>query len=263
MSFQLLIYSVEAGVARITLNRPDRLNSFNEALHAELRQALDSVQSDASVRVVVITGAGRGFCAGQDLGDRNVAAGAAPPDLGHTLETFYIPLITQIAGLRCPVIAAVNGVAAGSGASLALACDLVIAKESARFVQAFSKIGLIPDAGSSYFLPRTVGSAVAMGLALTGDHCSASQAAQWGMIWKCVPDADFDAEIARLAEQLAQAPPLALQNIKQTLRASGARSLDEALRHERDTQRTLGRTEDYREGVTAFMEKRPARFVGR
>jgi 2-(1,2-epoxy-1,2-dihydrophenyl)acetyl-CoA isomerase len=263
MPFQFLIYSLDAGIARITLNRPDRLNSFNEPLHAELRQVLDSVQADASVRVLIITGAGRGFCAGQDLGDRNVAVGAAPPDLGYTLETFYIPLITQIAHLRCPVIAAVNGVAAGSGASLALACDLIIAKESASFVQAFSKIGLIPDAGSSYFLPRAVGTAVAMGLALTGDKCSASQAAQWGMIWKCVPDAAFDAEVTRLAEQLAQAPPLALKSVKETLRSSGARSLDEALRHERDTQRTLGRSEDYREGVTAFMEKRPAQFIGR
>ena len=246
-------------VARITLNRPDRLNIFTAVMHAELAKALDSV---ADARVIVITGAGRGFCAGQDLNDRAVG-GDAPVDLGTTVEASWNPLIRRLATMPQPVIAMVNGVAAGAGANIALACDLVIAAKSAKFIQSFSALGLIPDSGGSWHLPRLVGHARALGLALTGAPLPAETAADWGMIWKCVDDDALDAEVQALATKLASLPPLGLAAIKSIIRTTGTRTLDEELDLQRDEMRRLGFTRDYREGVAAFLEKRPATFEGR
>lgn len=263
MSYANILFSIDAGIARLTLNRPDRLNSFNDAMHEEVRDALRRVTADASVRVLLLTGAGRGFCAGQDLGDRAVAPGDAPVDLGASIERNYKPLILGLRALPLPVVCAVNGVAAGAGANIALACDLVIAATSANFIQAFAKIGLIPDSGGTYFLPRLVGTARAMGLALLGDKLTAQQAADWGLIWQCVDDAELPAVVDKLLQQLAQAPTRGLAAIKQAIHAAGAHSLAEQLDLERDVQRTLGTSEDYREGVAAFTAKRPPHFTGR
>jgi 2-(1,2-epoxy-1,2-dihydrophenyl)acetyl-CoA isomerase len=251
--------SIANGIARITLNRPDRLNSFTRAMHAELRDALADL---GEARVVILTGAGRGFCAGQDLNDRAVAPGEAV-DLGETVEESWNPLIRTLASLPQPVIARVNGVAAGAGANIALACDLVIAAKSAKFIQSFSALGLIPDSGGSWHLPRLVGQARALGLALTGEPLSAERAAEWGLIWKAVDDDQLDAEVDAVAAKLASLPPLGLAAIKQIIRTSWSRSLDEELDLQRDEMRRLGFTQDYREGVAAFLEKRPAKFIGR
>jgi 2-(1,2-epoxy-1,2-dihydrophenyl)acetyl-CoA isomerase len=251
--------SIANGIARITLNRPDRLNSFTRAMHAELRDALADL---GEARVVILTGAGRGFCAGQDLNDRAVAPGEAV-DLGETVEESWNPLIRTLASLPQPVIAGVNGVAAGAGANIALACDLVIAAKSAKFIQSFSALGLIPDSGGSWHLPRLVGQARALGLALTGEPLSAERAAEWGLIWKAVDDDQLDAEVDAVAGKLASLPPLGLGAIKQIIRTSWSRSLDEELDLQRDEMRRLGFTQDYREGVAAFLEKRPAKFIGR
>ena len=245
-------------IARITLNRPDRLNSFTRAMHAELREAMAEAES---ARVIIITGAGRGFCAGQDLNDRAVAPGEAV-DLGETVEVSWNPLVKLLAAAPQPIIARVNGVAAGAGASLALACDLVVAARSAKFIQSFAAIGLVPDTGGSWHLTRHLGQARAMGLALTGQPLSAEQAADWGLIWKCVDDDALDAAVDALAEKLAAMPPLGLAAIKSMIRTSWDRSLDEELTLQRDEMRRLGFTEDYREGVAAFLEKRPATFKG-
>ena len=245
-------------VARITLNRPDRLNSFTAAMHQELRAALDGV---GDARVLILTGAGRGFCAGQDLNDRAVAPGEAV-DLGETVEASWNPLIRRLAAMPQPVIARVNGVAAGAGANIALACDIVVATKSARFIQSFSALGLIPDSGGSWHLPRLVGQARALGLALTGEPITGEQAADWGMIWKAVDDEALDAEVDAIATRLAALPPLGLAAIKAIIRTSGARTLDQELDLQRDEMRRLGFTEDYREGVAAFLAKRPAKFTG-
>jgi 2-(1,2-epoxy-1,2-dihydrophenyl)acetyl-CoA isomerase len=228
-------------------------------MHEELRDALASL---GDARVVVLTGAGRGFCAGQDLNDRAVAPGEAV-DLGETVEISWNPLVRLLAGASQPVIARVNGVAAGAGASLALACDLVIAAKSAKFIQSFAAIGLVPDTGGSWHLTRHLGQARAMGLALTGDPLPAEQAAEWGLIWKCVDDDQLDPTVDALAEKLAAMPPLGLAAIKQMMRTSWDRTLPEELNLQRDEMRRLGFTEDYREGVAAFLEKRPAVFSGR
>lgn len=259
MSYESIAVSSEGGVARITLNRPDRLNSFTRAMHAELRDALGNL---GDARVVVLTGAGRGFCAGQDLNDRAVAPGEAV-DLGETVEENWNPLIRTLASLPQPVIARVNGVAAGAGANIALACDLVVAAKSAKFIQSFSALGLIPDSGGSWHLPRLLGQARALGLALTGEPLPADKAAEWGLIWKTVDDEQLDAEVDALAVKLASLPPLGLAAIKQMIRTSWSRSLDEELDLQRDEMRRLGFTQDYREGVAAFLEKRPAKFEGR
>ncbi|HEU4957446.1 MAG TPA: 2-(1,2-epoxy-1,2-dihydrophenyl)acetyl-CoA isomerase PaaG [Sphingomicrobium sp.] len=259
MTYESIAVSNENGIARITLNRPDRLNSFTRAMHAELRDALANL---GEVRVVVLTGAGRGFCAGQDLNDRAVAPGEAV-DLGETVEESWNPLIRTLAALPQPVIARVNGVAAGAGANIALACDLVIAGKSAKFIQSFSALGLIPDSGGSWHLQRLVGQARALGLALTGEPLAAEKAAEWGLIWKAVEDEQLDTEVEAIATKLAALPPLGLAAIKQIVRTSWSRTLDEELDLQRDEMRRLGFTEDYREGVAAFLEKRPATFVGR
>jgi 2-(1,2-epoxy-1,2-dihydrophenyl)acetyl-CoA isomerase len=263
MNFENITFTVEAGIARLTLNRPDKLNSFNGAMHAELRAALDSIQNDKSVRVLVLTGAGRAFCAGQDLADPAMAAvDGKMPDIGNVVEASYKPLILRLQNLRVPTIAAVNGIAAGAGASVALACDLVIAAKSASFLQAFSKIGLIPDTGGTWFLPQRVGMARAMGLALLADKLPAEKAADWGLIWQCVEDADFAAEVDALAQQLASAPTTALVRTRQAMHAAPGHTLEQQLSFEGGFMRELGWSPDYAEGVAAFMEKRAPKFTG-
>ena len=258
-NYETIILDQSDGVARITLNRPDRLNSFTRIMHAELQSALDEA-NDA--RVVVLTGTGRGFCAGQDLNDRAVAPGEAV-DLGETVEASWNPLIRRLATMPQPVIARVNGVAAGAGANIALACDIVVAAKSAKFIQSFSSLGLVPDSGGSWHLPRLVGQARALGLALTGEPLLAETAADWGLIWKAVDDDALDAEVDALAARLAGLPPLGLAAIKSIIRTTGERTLDQELDLQRDEMRRLGFTEDYREGVAAFLEKRPAKFTGK
>jgi len=262
MSYQNILFDLADGIARITLNRPDKLNSFNNAMHVELREALTRTR-EAGARVLLITGAGRGFCSGQDLADRVVADGAPPPDLGLSIETNYKPLALTLRSLPMPVICAVNGVAAGAGANLALACDIVLAARSASFIQAFCKIGLMPDCGGSYTLPRLVGSARALGLTLLGDKLPAEQAAEWGMIWKCVDDEQLMPEAEAMARHFASAPTKGLAAIKRALNASADNTLEAQLNVERDTQRELGHSDDYREGVRAFMEKRKPEFKGK
>lgn len=262
MSYDNILFARDAGIARITLNRPDRLNSFTDAMHAELRDALAQVKSDASLRVLLLTGAGRGFCAGQDLSEREVPPGAEPVDIGATIERNYKPLVLTLHALPMPVVCAVNGVAAGAGANVALACDIVVAGKSAVFIQAFCRIGLLPDAGGTFFLPRLVGSARAKGLALTGDKLPAEQAAQWGLIWKCVDDSELSATVEALLQQLASAPTRALAATKEALHAAAGNTLKTQLDVERDLQQALGRSADFKEGVAAFRAKRPPRFTG-
>jgi 2-(1,2-epoxy-1,2-dihydrophenyl)acetyl-CoA isomerase len=261
MSYETILLGVERGIARLTLNRPDKLNSFNTQMHAEVRQAFRVIGAEA--RVLILTGAGRGFCAGQDLADRAVAPGEQGIDLGDSIERNYKPLVLALQNLPMPVIAAVNGVAAGAGANIALACDLVIAARSASFVQAFSKLGLVPDSGGTWTLPRLVGNARALGLTLLGQKLTAEQAAQWGMIWQCVDDAELGPTVDALAEQLAIAPTRGLAATKTAIHGGWHRTLAEQLDVERDAQRELGRSADYAEGVAAFSQKRSANFTGR
>lgn len=256
----VLLITQHNGWMELTLNRPDKLNAFNEALHKALAAALTTA-ADESCRAVLLTGAGRGFCAGQDLADRKQEDG--PPDLGQTLERFYNPLIRQIRALKKPVICAVNGVAAGAGANVALACDIVLAARSAKFIQAFAKIGLVPDSGGTFFLPRLVGEARARALMLLAEPISATQAQEWGMIWQAIDDADLLAHARHLTAHLATQPTQGLALTKAALNESADQSLDEQLDLERDLQHQAGRTPDYKEGVAAFMEKRAPRFSGR
>lgn len=262
MTYETLLYAVTDGVARVTLNRPDRLNSFTTVMHGELRDALSRVTSDGG-RVLVLTGAGRGFCAGQDLGDRAVAPGQKGVDLGASIEQYYGPLVRSMRALPMPVIAAVNGVAAGAGANVALACDLVLATRSASFIQPFCRLGLVPDSGGTWLLPRLVGTARAMGLALLGDKLTAEQAAEWGLIWRCIDDADFATTVDAIAARLAAAPTRGLARTKEAIYGGAARGFDAQLDVERDFQRELGWSDDYAEGVAAFTEKREPRFTGR
>jgi 2-(1,2-epoxy-1,2-dihydrophenyl)acetyl-CoA isomerase len=258
-----VLFEVAEGVATITLHRPDKLNVFNEAMQGELARAFDRIEADPAVRAVLLTGAGRGFCAGQDLGDRVMGEGDAPPDLGATLDRQHNRLVRRIRRLGRPVVCAVNGVAAGAGANVALACDIVLAARSAKFIQAFCKLGLVPDSGGTYFLPRLVGDARAMGLAMLGELLPAEQAEAWGLIWRAVDDERLMAEAQALARHLATQPTRGLGLIKRALHASAANDLDQQLDLERDLQREAGRTADYAEGVRAFFEKRPPVFKGR
>jgi 2-(1,2-epoxy-1,2-dihydrophenyl)acetyl-CoA isomerase len=247
----------------LTLNRPDRLNAFIAPMHHALRQALIEAERDPSCRAVLLTGAGRGFCAGQDLSERVVNDDGPPPDLGATLDALYNPLIRRLRAMPLPVVCAVNGPAAGAGANIALACDLVLAARSASFLQAFARIGLAPDAGGTFFLTRTVGPARARGLAMLAEPLSAEKAEAWGLIWKAVDDDALMEEAHATCAKLASGSAAALAAIKQGFEAASTNSLSEQLDVERDAQRRLGRAGDYREGVRAFLEKRPARFQGR
>jgi 2-(1,2-epoxy-1,2-dihydrophenyl)acetyl-CoA isomerase len=262
MSYNTINYQVEDGVAVLTLNRPDTLNSFTQEMHEEVRAAMKAVRTDSAVRCLVLTGAGRGFCAGQELNDRSVKAGDEAPDLGDSVERNYNPLIRSIMTLDKPVICAVNGVAAGAGASLALACDIVLAGRSASFVQAFSKIGLVPDSGGTWNLPRAVGMARAKGLALLAGKLKAEQAESWGMIWQCVDDDKLMEETMTMAKQLAVMPTKGLATIKKLLNESYSNPLHQQLELEKAAMRMLGQSHDYKEGVAAFMEKRAPQFKG-
>lgn len=261
-TYETILFSLEAGVAQLTLNRPDRLNAFNTKMHDEVADALGVVESTPEARVLLLTGAGRGFCAGQDLGERKRAPGDPAPDLGESIELRYAPLIRRLTNLRLPVVCAVNGVAAGAGANIALACDLVIATQSARFIQSFVNIGLIPDAGGTWTLPRLVGQARALGIAITGAPVSAADAEAMGMIWRCAPNAEFAAEVDALAAKLASAPTRAVSAAKLAIRSASGATLSAQLDLERDLQRELGHSADYAEGVAAFGEKRSPNFSG-
>ena len=263
MAYETIEFEITEGVAVLTLNRPDRMNSFNTQMHGEVRDALKQVKKDDSVRCLLITGNGRGFCAGQDLSDRNVDPNAEMPNLGESIEKNYNPLIRTLQGLEMPVICAVNGVAAGAGANIAFACDIVLAARSASFIQAFCKIGLVPDSGGTWTLPRLVGHARAMALSMLGDKVSAEQAQSWGMIWQVIDDEQLKDEALSLAKRLATQPTKGLALIKRAIQSSWDNSFDEQLDLERDLQTLAGRTEDYREGVKAFMEKRQPDFKGK
>ena len=257
-----VLVALNDGVLRLTLNRPEKLNSFNEEMHLALRAGLQRAHDDADVRAVLLTGAGRGFCAGQDLGDRDPRKGGPAPDLGHTLETFYNPTLRLLRALEKPVVCAVNGVAAGAGANIALACDIVLAAKSAKFIQSFAKIGLVPDAGGTWSLSRILGEPRAKALALTAEPLMAEKAADWGLIWKAVEDEALLPEASALAQSLAAGPTLGLGLTKRLIQAAATNSLDAQLDMERDCQRQAGRSADYAEGVTAFLEKRKPEFRG-
>ncbi|WP_193065700.1 2-(1,2-epoxy-1,2-dihydrophenyl)acetyl-CoA isomerase PaaG [Hafnia alvei] len=259
----MVLTHIEAGVLTITLNRPDRLNSFNDEMHRQLSEALKIAERDEAVRCILFTGAGRGFCAGQDLNDRNVSVEQAAPDLGLSVERFYNPLIRRMTALPKPIVCAVNGVAAGAGAAIALACDIVIASANASFIQSFCRLGLVPDSGGSWFLPRLAGHAPAMGMALLGDKISAQQALEWGMIWQVVEPEMLAARTQELAQHLATQPTYGLGLIKKAMYSAATNTLDQQLDLERDLQRLGGRSEDYREGVSAFFQKRQPEFKGK
>ncbi|QCJ00274.1 2-(1,2-epoxy-1,2-dihydrophenyl)acetyl-CoA isomerase PaaG [Agrobacterium larrymoorei] len=256
-----ILSALADGVLALTLNRPDKLNSFNEEMHVALRTEFERAHADDEVRAVLLTGAGRGFCAGQDLGDRDPSKGV--PDLGHTIETYYNPLLRLIRSLEKPVICAVNGVAAGAGANIALACDITLAARSARFIQSFSKIGLVPDSGGTWSLPRLIGEARAKALTLTAEPLSAERAAEWGLIWSVVDDDKLLDEAYNLAAKLAAGPTRGLGMTKRAIQAAATNSLDQQLDLERDLQREAGRSADYAEGVAAFLQKRKPEFKGK
>ena len=264
--FQHIIYEVADGVATVTLNRPDKLNSLMGGMMLELYSALGEATQNPLVRVVVVTGAGRAFCAGQDLADPSMSPKAgsnAPADIGDVVDTFYSPLVRRLRAMPVPVVCAVNGVAAGAGANIALACDMVIAVQTASFIQPFCKLGLVPDAGGTWLLPQLVGRARAMGLALLGEKLSAEQAAQWGLIWKCVAAADFEAEVNAIARTLAAGPTLGYVRTREAIDKAATSTLDSQLDFEAALQRELGNSQDYAEGVRAFIAKRPPLFAGK
>ena len=258
MNYENILFNAKDGIARITLNRPEKLNSFTSAMHIELQDAIARINADQSLRVLVLTGAGRGFCAGQDLADV-----AGKEGLGDLVKYFYSPLVQSIRDLPMPVIAAVNGVAAGAGANLALACDIVIAARSASFVEAFCRLGLIPDTGGTYVLPRLLGSARATGLAMLGDKLSAERAESWGLIWQCVDDDKLVAEVDKLATHFSTAPTLGLVRTKQAFQASSSNTYAQQLALEGEMMTELGNSHDYHEGVAAFIEKRAPQFQGK
>jgi 2-(1,2-epoxy-1,2-dihydrophenyl)acetyl-CoA isomerase len=260
MSQDVVIHEKKDGYSVVTLNRPDKLNSFNEAQHIALRAVLEDCEANEDCGAILLTGAGRGFCAGQDLSDRDPTMLGDSPDLGLTLETFYNPLVRKLRSMPKPVICAVNGVAAGAGANIAFACDIVFAARSARFIQSFSKIGLIPDAGGTYWLTRHLGEARAKALAMTAEPLSAEDAAEWGLIWKAIADERLMEEAEALAASFANGPRAAYGLIKRAVQEASTNDLDAQLDAERGYQREAGRSDDYKEGVLAFLEKRPADF---
>ena len=259
---ETVLVSLDAGVLTLTLNRPDKLNSFNEEMHRALRAGLERAATDPGVRAILLTGAGRGFSAGQDLGDRDPRKGGGAPDLGVTIETFYNPTLRLIRSIEKPFVCAVNGVAAGAGANIAFACDIVMAAKSAKFIQAFSKIGLVPDAGGSWSLARILGEPRAKALALLAEPLDAETAARWGLIWKAVDDEALANEARAIAARLAAGPTRGLGLTKRAIQAAASNSLDTQLDLERDLQREAGRTADYAEGVIAFLGKRRPEFRG-
>ncbi len=264
ISEQSILVDVKDTYHVITLNRPDKLNSFNDEMHRAFYAALEAADADENCRALLITGAGKGFCAGQDLGDRMTGSDGAPgPDLSETIGNFYNPLVRKLKSMNIPIVCAVNGAAAGAGANIALACDIVIASEKAKFIQAFAKIGLIPDAGGTYALPRLVGAARARGLAMLATPITAAKAEEWGMIWKCSPPETFLQEAESMVQAFSVGPTVGLGMIKQALIASESNTLDEQLELEREYQGKAGRTPDYTEGVTAFMEKRAPKYSGK
>jgi len=263
MSAQPILVDKRAGYRVITLNRPERLNAFNEAMHIALRAALDDVEKDESCRTLMITGAGRAFCSGQDLSDRLPKPGEKAVVLGETQDKYYNPLVRRLRALPIPVVAAVNGAAAGAGCNLALACDIVIASLKANFTQSFARVGLIPDTGGTWMLPRLVGDARARGLTMLAQDLPAEKAAQWGLIWRAVEDEVLMYEADRICEHFAMAPTQSMALIKRALDASQGNTLEAQLDLERDLQREASLTPDYAEGVRAFMEKRKPTFSGR
>ena len=263
MSYQTILFEIKDNFAKLTLNRPDRLNSFNVQMHEEIAEALSTVEQSHDIRALLMTGAGRGFCAGQDLSDSAVAPGADGVDLGESIEKRYNPLVRRLIALPKPVICAVNGVAAGAGANIAFTADIVLAAKSAKFIQSFANIGLVPDSGGTWILPRLAGHARAMGLALTGEPLSAEMAESWGLIWRAVEDGELQAQAEKLTAKLAHGPTKGLGAIKSSIRASWTATVDQQLDLERDLQRNLGLSHDYREGVAAFSEKRTPNFLGK
>ena len=262
ITYNNIEFTVSDGLAVLTLNRPERLNSFNTEMHGEVKQVFKAIKKDSSIRCLLITGNGRGFCAGQDLSDRAVSVGDQAPDLSASIENNYNPMIRNITGLAMPVICAVNGVAAGAGANIALACDLVLAAKSASFIQSFNKLGLVPDSGGTWILPKLVGHAMAMRLCLLGEKVPAQEAFAMGMICQVCDDDTWSDEALELGRQLAIAPTQGLALIKRALQASQSNTLDQQLDLERDLQGIAGRSDDYREGVAAFMEKRAPNYKG-
>ncbi len=260
--FETIQLQIAQGVATLTLNRPDRLNSLNRAMLSEVVKALGTVRLDTSVRCLVLTGSGRAFCTGQDLDDESVDPALGAVDLGSVIENGYRPIVLGISDLPVPVLAAVNGVAAGAGANIALACDVVIAAQSASFIQPFCRLGLLPGAGGTWTLPRLVGPARAMGLALFGEALPAADAQAWGLIWECVPDPQFPARARELAARLAEGPTLGYARTKQAIQAAASQTIESSLELECAFLRELGGSLDYREGVAAFRARRPARFIG-
>jgi 2-(1,2-epoxy-1,2-dihydrophenyl)acetyl-CoA isomerase len=261
--YETIRFEIADGVARLTFNRPDRLNAFTAAMHAEVKAALDAMERDASVRVLLLTGAGRGFCAGQDLSDKGISPADGPVDLGEPVEKRWAPLIRRLVTLPMPIVCAVNGVAAGAGASIAMACDIVLAAKSAKFIQSFAAIGLVPDSGGTWHLPRMIGQGRALALTMTGEPLPAERAAEWGLIWKAIDDDKLMSEAEALAAKFAAAPTRGLARTKQLIRESWNCTLDEALNRERDAMRELGASADYAEGVGAFLAKRTPHFTGR
>ena len=262
MEFESIILEIGDGVAVLTLNRPDALNGFTVDMHREIASAMKQVEGNRSVRCLLITGSGRAFCAGQDLRDPAVNTSGEYPDLGESVEKYYNPFIRSIMTLEMPVVCAVNGIAAGAGVSVALACDLVIARRSAAFICAFSKVGVVPDSGATWNLPRAIGLPRAKAMALLGERISADTAVQWGMIWRCVDDEQLMPEAKKLAGYLACQPTRALAMTKALLNESFATPVHEQLEKEKYAMRLLGRTHDYREGVSAFLQKRTPQFKG-
>ncbi|WP_341913292.1 enoyl-CoA hydratase-related protein [Ferrovibrio terrae] len=263
MAWNTLIVDKRDGIATITLNRPDRLNALNSELMTELGKALDEIDADATMRCLLLTGAGRGFCSGADLASGDLNNDGGMPDLGRALHDKYHPVIRRLAAYRMPVVCAVNGPAAGAGMSLALTGDIVIAAQSATFLQAFANIGLVPDAGSTYFLPRLAGTARALGLTMLGEKLPAETAAAWGLIWQCVPDTELMPAAMKVATKFANGPTVGLAQIRKLIRQSATNGLDAQLEAEREAQVVAGRTRDFIEGVTAFLQKRAAKFSGK
>ncbi|MCF6288285.1 MAG: 2-(1,2-epoxy-1,2-dihydrophenyl)acetyl-CoA isomerase PaaG [Proteobacteria bacterium] len=257
--YQTINFSIDNNVATIELNRPDKLNAFSKTMHNELYKILTAIASNDDLRCLLITGAGRGFCAGQDLGERT---GSTPMDLGDTLEQGYNTNLRILKTIRVPIVCAVNGVAAGAGANIALNCDIVVATKSAKFIQSFSQVGLIPDCAGSWILPKLVGLARAKALTMLAEPVTASQAVEMGMIYACYQDDDFQTQVDNLVSKIAKRPTLALANSKELLEKSYNNTYDEQLDAERDVQRLLGLTHDFEEGIKAFAEKRPPEFKG-